>query len=245
VCKYVHLHRLLFGLLLTWLPAHLCAQEAKPPTRGAAVGMFAHSFGFGFDVQARLLGTRGDVVIGASIASLKHPLELKIASAYSSQGGKDYIYDKKNYAYTIAPTIGFSKPIIPKSGYNKVSVNVTGSAGPLITLLKPYYVEVAVPIGGNRADTRPFAYDPLLYNFTNIVGEADFFLGTREIKVSPGMRGKIASMVDFSGSPAYIRGVELGVYADFYPKAPALMGMTANRQWFVGGSVELLIGNTW
>lgn len=248
MCNAKQLHRLLFGFLLAWLPIYLHAQtpeKPKVPTRAAAVGVFAHSYGFGFDVQSRILGTRGDIVLGASIASLKHPLELKITSAYSGQGGKDYIYDKINYAYTIAPTGGFSKILMPKTGFNKISINATVSGGPLLTLLKPYYVDVAVPIGGNQAKIEPAKYDPLKYNFTNIVGEADFFLGTSEIKVVPGMRGKIASLVDFSGSIDYIRGVELGVYADYYPKAPALMGITANRQWFVGGSVELLIGNTW
>jgi len=248
VCNPFHLRRLLLAILVVLTALALPAQEAekpKTPTHAASVGIFAHSFGFGFDVQGRFLGDRGDIVYGASIASLKHPFELKITSAYSGQGGKDYIYDKKNYAYTIAPNIGFSKPIIPKTGFNKISINATVSGGPLLTLLKPYYVNVAVPIGGNQAEIKAFPYDPTQYNYTNIVGEADFFLGTNAIKVKPGMRGKIASLVDFSGSTAYIRGVELGVYADFYPKAPELMGITANRKWFVGGSVELLIGNTW
>lgn len=224
------------------------AQEAEPkaaPTKGVAFGIFAHSYGFGFDIQGRFLRENSDLTVGVSLGSLKHPKELTIESAYMDQGGKDYIFDKKNYAYVLAPSIGFSKPLIRKTGYNKISLSMNVAGGPILALLKPYFVEVAIPFSGNQATVEVDRYDADKYNYTNIVGEADFFLGMNEIQVVPGLRGKLGTMVDFSSSREYIRGVELSVYADYYTKAPALMDLTANRNLYVGGAVEILIGNNW
>lgn len=225
------------------------AQEStstkKEPSIGMAIGLVAHSFGFGFDVQATYLRPGANLVLDLGFSSLKHPKELKIESAYSDQGGKDYVFDKKNYAYTFAPTLGISKPIIPKSAYNKVSLNGIVSAGPLVTLLKPYYIEVAVPFSGNQAYVDVDKYTAAKYNYTNIVGEADYFLGMREITLVPGFRAKASASVDFSGSKEYIRAVELGLFMDQYLKAPELMDLTANKGTFIGGSITVLVGNTW
>jgi hypothetical protein len=237
--------RLLLALL--WIiPLASMAQEApKQPTSGLAFGLFAHSFGFGFDVQYLMLRGNWDYNISVSIGSYKNPKELKVESAYADQGGKDYVYDKLNYCYVLAPTFGLSRYIIPRNGYNRVGLRGSLSAGPLLALLKPYFLEVAIPFNGNQAYVEIDKYDYTKYNYSNIYGVADYFLGMDEISMVPGARVKAATMLDLSSGSAYIRGVELGLFADIFAKKLPQFGFTANRQTFIGGSVEILIGNTW
>ena len=121
----------------------------------------------------------------------------------------------------------------------------TLSGGPTLAFLKPYYLEVAIPFSGNQAYVEVDKYDAALYNYGNIVGEADYFLGMNEIVVTPGFTGKLSTMLDFSASRDYIRGVELSIFGSIFSKPLELMDLTANRQLFLGASVELLIGNTW
>ena len=123
---------------------------------------------------------------------------MKINSAYSDQGGRDYIYDKLNYCYVFAPTFGVSRKLISRSLFNRVGLRGTVSGGPLLALLKPYYVEVAVPFNGNQAYVETEKYDHTKYNYSNIYGAADYFLGMNEISVVPGARMKVATMVDLS-----------------------------------------------
>jgi hypothetical protein len=237
--------RLLIMLLLL-VPCLLPAQEkVAPPTAGLAMGVFAHSFGYGFDVRFILPRPSTDMFIGLSLSSYKNPKELKIESAYKDQGGKDYVYDKLNYCYVIAPTFGINRKLIARNLFNRVGISGTISGGPLIALLKPYYVEVAVPFNGNQAMVEPHRYDPTQYNFSNIYGVADYFLGMNEISAIPGARAKVGTFVDFSAGTAYIRGVELSLFGDIYAKKLPLFGATPNRQFFLGGSVEILVGNTW
>lgn len=220
-------------------------QEEKAPTRGLAFGMLAHSFGFGIDVQYHLIRRNSSLVFSTSLSSYKDPKELKIQSAYADQGGKRYIYDKKNYAYILAPTFGYSKNWIPNSGFSKVGLSTTFSAGPLLALLKPYYLEVAIPFNGNQAFVEVDKYDAALYNYSNIVGEADYFLGLNEMKIQPGFRGEISTMVDFAGNRNLIRGIEVSVFGDIFAKPLEIFDINDNRTFWFGGSIEFLIGNTW
>ncbi|HEX2901090.1 MAG TPA: hypothetical protein VHS96_15330 [Bacteroidia bacterium] len=237
--------RLLITLLLM-VPALTWAQEeTKPASAGLAFGLFAHSFGFGFDVQYMVLRGDWDYSFGVSMSSYKNPKELKIKSAYSDQAGKDYVYDKLNYCYVIAPSFGLSRKLISRNIFNRVGLRGSISGGPLIALLKPYYVDIAIPFNGNQAYVETERYDYNKHNYSNIYGVGDYFLGMNELSVVPGARVKLATMVDLSSGTAYIRGIELGMFADIYAKKLPLFGFTANRQTFVGGSVEILIGNTW
>lgn len=235
------------ALILTLLmPLLLQAQDAKPPaSAGLTFGLFAHSFGFGLDTRYLILRGDWDYHIGLSFSSYKHPKESKIESAYADQGGKDYVYDKLNYGYMIAPTFSFSRKIIPLGAANRIGLNLSFGGGPLLCVLKPYYLEIAVPFSGNQALVEVHKYDPTQYNYTNIYGGADYFLGMNELSFVPGARLKVASMVDFSSGTSYIRAFEMGIFADIFSKRLPLLGYNANRNFFFGGSVELLIGNMW
>jgi hypothetical protein len=235
------------ALILTLLfPLLMKAQEAKhPATAGLAFGIFANSFGFGLDTRYMILRSDWDYHIGLSFGSYKHPKESKIESAYADQGGKDYVYDKLNYGYLIAPTFSISRKIIRLGSANRIGLNMSLGGGPLFCLLKPYYLEIAVPFSGNQALVEVHKYDPSQYNYTNIYGSADYFLGMNELSMVPGARIKLGSMVDFSSGSSYIRAFEMGIFADIFSKPLPLLGNNPNRNFFFGGSVELLIGNMW
>jgi hypothetical protein len=237
--------RLLIILLLL-VPCLTQAQE-KPhqPTAGLAFGLLGHSYGFGFDVRFLLPRPSSDFFLSLSLTSYKNPKELKIESAYKDQGGKNYVYDKLNYCYVIAPNIGWSRRLISRNLFNRVGISATVSGGPLLALLKPYYVEVAVPFNGNQAMVEVHRYDPTQYNYGNIYGVADYFLGMNEIRVMPGARAKVGTLVDLSAGTDYIRAVELSLFADLYAKKLPIFGSNPNRQFFIGGSIEIMVGNTW
>ncbi len=234
--------------LLLLLPLLGMSQEKSPaptPTAGLAFGVFAHSFGFGFDVRYLMPRSGSDYFIGLSMSSYKNPHELKIKSAYSDQGGKDYVYDKLNYGYVIAPTFGITRKLIKRNLFNRIGVSASVSAGPLLALLKPYYVEVAVPFNGNQALVEVHPYDPNQYNYGNIYGVADYFLGMKEMRAMPGGRAKFGTLIDFSAGSTYIRAVELSLFADIFAKQLPLLGTNFNKQAFIGGSVEILVGDIW
>lgn len=241
--------RIAYICLLLLLPLGMHAQtetDGEPPSHALLFGAYAHSYGFGIEVQSLQLRESGSALFfSLGIASLKNPKELNVESAYVDQGGKNYIYDKLNYAYTLTPSIGLSREWIPAGNFSKVSLRTTLSVGPNLAILKPYYIEVAIPVSQNQAIVEVHKYDPAEHNYGNIVGEADYFLGMDELKIRPGVRARFHTLLDFSPAAEYIRGVEVSAYADLFPKAPEIMGSMDNRRVFVGGTVGFFLGNTW
>lgn len=223
-------------------------EKEQMPTRGMGVGVMLHNFGWGFDIQYYLLKDNGKTItISTSISSFKHPQELKRNSAYADQGGKDYIWAKRNYGYVFAPTVGFGKDWIGRNDFNKINLRTNVAIGPALGLLKPYYLEVAIPIGGNQAFVDIDQFDPALYNYTNIVGEADYFIGVNELQVVPGIQGRVSTMLDFAGNKDVIRGIELALFGNYFAQPLELVDATvaSNKRFWVGGSIEFIIGNTW
>lgn len=236
-----------FISLLFLLPGIAFSQgkEDKELSRSIAFGLFVHSYGTGLEVQASKFKNKNYLTAGFTLSSYKSRKELKIESAYKDQGGKDYIFDKVNFAYVLAPTIGVGREWISKSDNNRISVRSTFSLGPAFAFLKPYYLEIARPINNTQAVVEVAPYDASQHTFTNIVGEADFFLGMNEITVTPGIRAKFNSQLDFSGGAEYIRAIELGLFADVFFKDLEILDIGSDRRAFIGGSIALLIGNAW
>jgi hypothetical protein len=235
----------IIGLLCT-LPLLVTAQERnKAPERGLAFGIFAHTNGFGAELQYHMYRDGLDFVTGISFSSMRHPQQLKIESAYADQGGKRYFYDKKNYGFVLNPSFGLSKVIIGRSDYSRINVRTTLSAGPALGLLKPYYLEVAVPFSGNQAYVEVDKYDATKYNFTNIVGEADYLLGIGEMRIVPGATARFATMVDFAGKRDLIRAVELSLYGTYFTRQFDLMDVAEDKSFYLGGQISILFGDKW
>lgn len=236
---------IIVALLLLGIQAS--AQEPdQPNTRAIAVGPYFHSFGLGLDFRYYFLkDSKTDLMIAATFASHRTRSERKIESAYKDQGGKDYTFDKKNYAYTLAPVFGITRQIIPKSEFNRISLRASLAGGPTLMILKPYYIEVAIPFSPTQATVEVDRYDGSKYNFTNIVGQADYFLGLNELSVVPGIRAQGGIMVDFSNSEDYIRGIGIGINAEYFFQEPEILDLNSNQRLFLGVSMSLLIGNSW
>jgi hypothetical protein len=233
-------------LLATTVGANAQRKEEEPPSQSFSFGIYTHTFGTGIEFQSTQVKNPTGLTADFTFGGYKLAREQKIESLYNDQGGQNYFYDKKNYAYNMTLVAGLSKKVFTRNNFSKIGLNVTAAAGPSLFFLKPYYVQVAVPLPGtNQADVIDAPFDASLHNFNNIVGEADFFLGMNEIRLVPGARARTTALLDFSASPQYIRAVELGLYGDFFFKELEIFDEKTNPRFRIGGSVAVLIGNAW
>ena len=212
---------------------------------GLGFGLYGHTFGLGFNVEYWKAGDKNDMIFSFAMASYRNKKEQKVESFYKDQGGKDYVFDKKNYFYTITPSVGISREVIKKSPHNRVSLRLGGNAGFNLGILKPYYIEVAVPISPTQAVVQETKYDASQHTYIDIVGEADYFLGLNELSIVPGAHLEVNSMLDFSRGRDYIRGIQLAVFTDVFTQKVELMDLNENKQLYLGVKLGLLIGNTW
>lgn len=246
--RFPHSLALLLSLvLLPMAKAHAQSPneggEAKELKRSAAFGLFFSTHGSGLDFQFTRYREKNHLFFGLALGSCHDLSERKIRSAYADQKGKDYVWDKKNYLYTITPTIGLSRTLLNVGHSNRLAINGRFSGGPLLGLLKPYYVIIAVPVSSTTANPLPFPYDASLYTYDDIVGEGDLFMGFDELRFTFGARLNAALQLDFSANRSTIRALEFGIYSDFYPKRPEILDVAQNSWNYTGFSVAVLIGN--
>lgn len=156
--------------------------------------------------------------------------------------GNPYIYGKINYFYPI--TIGFGQQYIFGQKGNKNGVAVTGVyyAGLALGLLRPYYLTVDDPNGGERDIKYSVEDSALFLDQSAIIAGGGFSKGWGEIKVKPGAFGKIGMRFDYGRFNETVSALEIGLSADYYPGKIPIMVKLKERKLFFQGYVAILFG---
>lgn len=211
-----------------------------------SLGVFTHTYGIGisFD-QLRWLSEKYGLKFGLDVASYKNRRESRIESLYRDQGGKPYIFDKLNYCYFFSFQFGIVKPVIKRTEFSKLHINVYAQAGFDLAILKPYLVEIAVAIPGTANAIVKIDQNSSQYVFQDIVGEADFFTNMNSFTAMPGIRVKSGFQLDVALNNFVIRAVDAGIQVDLFNKPVPIMDATPNPQYFFGGYLGFMIGNAW
>jgi hypothetical protein len=251
-CKYLQIWLLALGLMVGMgLPLRgqtgpEVPDEVKPRQLAIGLGVGIHRFGLGFEAQlTHRYHDRWMRHYGLSLASYKDPHETRIESFYKDQGGKDFIFDKSNYCYVMGFVAGIERELLPRTEHSRLSFNVGAAAGPNFAFLKPYFVEIAVPITPTQAVVEVQRYDSRQLDFTDIVGEADYFTGFGEMQVQVGGKVRVFGTLNLAGSSLYVRAIQFGFQADAFFNRLPIMDQTRNRAVFWGGWVSFLLGNAW
>ncbi|MCS7188359.1 MAG: hypothetical protein RMJ66_01395 [Bacteroidia bacterium] len=230
------------------ISAFLWAQSSviEPFPHSLAISPFIHTYGWGISVmgQSWKSARHGFFWIGA-LTSYRTKYEARTRSAYRDQGGKDYVFGKLYYAYLSDFILGYQYIIAPRTVTTPLQVSLQGGIGPTFVLLKPYYIEVAVPISSTQAVIQVDTYDPNRHSYYDIVGEADFYLGFDKIRGVPGLTVQGGILVDVGREPSIIRGFTLGGrFQSFVRPIQTLYGRPGRTYW-VSGYIAFYIGNAW
>lgn len=240
------------GMLLSHA-TNLFAQSAEDaenlmlPKHGTCIGGHIASSGLGIDIQHyRYQNEDWEWGIGLRIASLTHPKESRVDGIYKDQGGSSFIYDKMNYCYTASLLYGWQKNLTKLDLYNRLHIKAGLFFGPSIAILKPYFLDIAVPVSPPttppRAEIQSMAYDPQKITYNDIYGQSDFSNGTDLLSGVPGMTLRPQIAFHLGANRSAIRAILVGADASFYFRTVRIMGNTPNQQIYIQGIVGFLIG---
>ncbi len=166
------------------------------------------------------------------LSEIKHPKEIKQSNdqqqgMYPDNRIRPYIFGKVNNFYSLKLSYGFRNLIAGKPEPGTVSVHWFGTGGLALGLLKPYYVEAYVPIGGGAARRETIKYtDSTGGSFLNerlVIGGAGFSKGLGEIKIVPGLQLRTGLHFDFAPGRKTVLAVSLGVSAEVYTQKIEIM----------------------
>lgn len=228
-------------------------QKVNNLIRQAEEGVLVYKKQFVMGVQLRTNGYGGFLEMGRmktnrktniyrlDITEIKNQKEEKSPNG-SIIFGNPYIYGKLNNFYQA--TFGFGQQYIlgQKGNKNGVAVTAVYSGGLALGLLRPYYLEVINPNGGENIIIKYNSKDSALFLGPTIIGGAGFSKGWNELKIKPGGFVKAALRFDYGRFNEVVSGIEAGVSAEFYGSKIPILYAQKEKQFFFQGYIALLFG---
>ncbi|HNA97465.1 MAG TPA: hypothetical protein PK421_09520, partial [Chitinophagaceae bacterium] len=107
--------------------------------------------------------------------------------------------------------------------------------------LRPYYLEVQNPMGGENLIIK-YSQDTALFLGTGIVGGGGFSRGWSEMSVKPGAFVRTALRFDYGRYNELVSGLEIGVGVEYYASKIKIMAKQKDKSLFFQGYIAVLFG---
>lgn len=159
------------------------------------------------------------------IGFIKHPQQYRAVNAYYS-GYSGYCFGKKNFCFDLFYTMGRQRTLFHKADLNSVDIRLIYMGGVSLAFLKPIYYEIWHM--GSVITSEKF--DEINHNPVETLGPSAFSKGFSEIKVVPGVEGKMAVSIEFGKKDTHLIALEAGAKVAAYVKKLELMAQKRNPQ---------------
>jgi hypothetical protein len=188
---------------------------------------------------------RTDWVFEFDFSRDKHPKDYKNARG-SNPNAKPYAFGKLNDLFNIRLGAGRITTLYENSSKNGVAIRYVYTGGLTLGLLKPFYLDMIYgspndPNVGLKSEAA--TVDKYIYG--QIYGASDFTNGLSEIKIRPGIYGKLGMQFNWESFDDDIRILEAGLTLDGYFQEIEMMALNPNPRFFVSFYVGLHFGSRW
>jgi len=192
---------------------------------------------------------------GIEIGELKHPKQDKrtfdlLAFGATGASNRSYIYGKQNNLFTLKYNIGRKRYFTDKAERKGAAFGISYSGGPMLGIVKPYLLDVVTrdvnDDGSISRDVVPLQYDgtndDIFLDPNEVVGPSGFTKGWGQLKVQPGLHGKVAMHLDWGAFEKVVKGLEMGLQVDFFFKEVPLMIIEDNSQLYMNLFISAHLG---
>lgn len=189
------------------------------------------------------------------IGEVKHPKEYRNTFDLNFSPGRDsrsFIFGKQNNLFLIRGGLGEKRYFSEKAKRKGLAVGVSYQAGPVLGLLKPYYLDLNYtndPSSPADDVVSPEKYSPEnasdFLNTNRINGASGFTKGFGEISLRPGIQAKAALHFDWGAFDEYVKAFEAGIMADvFFGSVPIMVPLenVENSPIFINLYLNLQFG---
>lgn len=183
---------------------------------------------------------------------IREKRQTKNYSFTPTSGSRAFVFGKVNSFINIRGSIGFKKYLSEKAKRKGLAVGYSYSFGPAVGLLKPYYLRLIyrpLETGGETTLTPDERFTEenaeKFLTFNDIDGASSPFKGLTEIKVVPGIQGKLASHFALGAFDQYVKAIELGVMVDLYIRRIDIMAESLgynNKPYFIKLFANMQLG---
>ena len=222
----------------------------KQSEEGVLVYRKQNIFGFQFRTNGygafyelgRMKTNRNTATYRIDFTEIKHQKEEKLPSGGGLVFGNPFIYGKINNFYQLTLGFGQQHMLGQKGNKNGVAVSAVYGGGLALGLLRPYYIEVEDPNGGENKVIKYSIEDSTLFLGPSIIGGGGLGKGWNEIKIKPGAFVKSALRFDYGRFNEVVSGIEAGISIEFYGSKIPIMVYQKEKQLFFQGYIAVLFG---
>lgn len=209
----------------------------------ATFKVFAHTRGFGVGYRrGKHLSAKTKSLVEFEGLNLKHPKEIKVKS--TEENAKRFVYGKINNVAMLRVGTGLQNVIYKRSDRKAIEIRCSYIIGGSLAIAKPYYVLVYRGTGPRRA-AEAVKYNEENFTQDSVVGKGPFINGIDEIKIYPGIHGKVNMSFEYAPFSNWVRAIETGVSADYFPKALPIMARNPAENLIVTFYVGFVFGKKW
>ncbi len=183
---------------------------------------------------------------------LKHPKENRYNINRNFLNGppsSSFVYGKQNALFALRIGMGQKRYFSERARKKGVRVGISYEAGPVIGLLKPYYIDIFTNETGNRPVIITVRYsEETRSDFLSpwkILGASGLFKGASEMRFIPGLQIQTALHLEWGSQDELLRALEMGIMLDAFPKKiPILIPVEndPNRPFFLNLFINLQLG---
>ena len=185
------------------------------------------------------------------IGTLKHPKEYRQPVNFQSsnfllKSSSAFVFGKQNNLLVMRFGMGEKRYFSEKALRKGVAVGISYEGGLSLGMLKPYYLNLSrtEPSGDQTIVAEKYSEEnhDIFLDVNSIYGSASFFKGFNEIKVIPGLHGRIGAHFSKGAFDQGVRALEVGVMFDAYFQRVPIMVIENNLPFFLNAYIALQFG---
>ncbi|MEL6357856.1 MAG: hypothetical protein AAFQ37_13095, partial [Bacteroidota bacterium] len=164
---------------------------------------------------------------------------------------RPFVYGKQNQLYALRLGFGNRIYLSEKAKQRGVAMGYSWEIGPVLGLLKPYYLEVETGESSTGA-VRDIRFseetEELFLDRFRIFGASAWSRGLEDISLAPGIHGKASVHFGFGAFDELAKSLEVGIQGDFFfTNVPILVESDlapglSNSNLFLGLFLQMQIG---
>lgn len=199
--------------------------------RSAKLTVHSQGFGVGFR-KARINTASASMFYEAEAVSLRSLKELSLINTY--YGWKTFVYGKLNSVVDLRGLVGQSSRISRKPSWGGVELRWDYSAGVSLAMVKPYYYYFFT--NASSLQIVEGRFDDESIEWIDIYGRCPFSKGLSELRLSPGVVGRLSLNADFSKTKTRIKMIEVSANVEYFPlHVPIMYGQSEDRLYVTLG----------
>jgi hypothetical protein len=185
------------------------------------------------------------------IGSLKHRKEYSQNFKFFNTGqvnesSRPFIYGKQNRLYTLRGGMGKKRYFSERARKKSIVVGMNYEYGFTLGILKPYYLKLNGFDDGGENDLTVEKYSEesadRFLDETKIFGGAEFRHGLDELKIKPGIHGKLGANFSWGTADHLVKALEVGIMADVFLSKVPIMILEENKPYFLNVYLTLQFG---